>query len=582
MTIFPSDKFEASFKPSNLVDLLRWRASCQPEKKAYTFLPDGEKEEVHLTYGELHRQARSIAALLQSRIRCGERVLLCYPSGLDYIAAFFGCLYANIVAVPTQPPRRNRPMPQLLAIVADTQATIALTTESILANIKPEFDNLPEPLTVEWLTSDKINEDLAEDWQSPVIENGTLAYLQYTSGSTARPKGVMVSHGNVLSNLAYMDHGFEHTSKSVAVTWLPQFHDMGLVYGIMQPLYNGFPCVIMPSMAFVQKPIRWLRTISRFKATHSGGPNFAYDLCVRKTSAEQRSTLDLSRWVVAFNGAEPIRKETLKRFADAFESCGFRRRAFYPAYGLAETTLKVSGGRKKDDAVYCTVDSEMLKQNRVMKAPEVQQGSQTLVGSGRGFLDTQIVIVHPDSLTKCKSDEVGEIWVSGPGVAQGYWHLQEETENTFKAQLDGGDGPFLRTGDLGFLENGELFITGRLKDLIIVRGHNYYPHDIERTVEQSHVILKPGGSAAFSVELDNEERLVILAEVERSGVRNLEINPVILAIRQAVAEEHELQLYSVVLIKPGRLPKTSSGKVQRYIARAQFLEENQHQIGEWQ
>ena len=417
---------------------------------------------------------------------------------------------------------------------------------------------------------------------APNISSDTLAFLQYTSGSTGTPKGVMVSHGNLLQNSADLDKGWVHTKDSVIVTWLPTFHDMGLIYGVIQPLYKGLPCYMLSPVSFLQQPIRWLQAISRYRGTHTGAPNFAYDLCVHKITPEQRATLDLSSWQMALNGAEPVRADVLKRFAETFKPCGFEPTAFCPGYGLAEATLKVAAVRRTDAPVLYIVQAGALEQNRILEATEDQQNMRTLVGCGRSEIDTKIVIVHPESLTQCSPEEVGEIWVSGSTVAQGYWMRPEETERTFRAYLaDTGDGPFLRTGDLGFWKNGELFVTGRLKDVVIIRGRNYYPQDIELTVEQSHPALKAGASAAFSVEVEGEEQLVVAQEVERSYLRKLDANEVVGAIRQAVWEQHELSVYAVVLLKPASIPKTSSGKIQRHACKAGFLDGSLEGIGTW-
>jgi amino acid adenylation domain-containing protein len=563
-----------SLECSNLVDLLRYRAIHQPSKLAFTFLQDGEIEASRLTYQELDRLARSLAAQLQSiGIANGERALLLYPPGLEFIAAFFGCLYAGVVAVPAYPPQFNRPMPRLQAIVVDAQAKVVLTTTQILSSGSRRFTHAAGLETMHWLTTDSIADRLEDSWQETAVTSDTLAFLQYTSGSTAAPKGVMVSHENILHNQRLIQRAFEHTEQSVVVGWLPLFHDMGLIGNMLQPLYLGIPCILMSPVAFLQRPLRWLEAISRYKATTSGGPNFAYDLCVSKITPEQRATLDLSSWEVAFNGAEPIRAETLERFATAFTQCGFRREAFYPCYGMAETTLIVSGGFKAAQPVLQSFQIAALEQNRVVPAGQEDVGVQMLVGCGQPLQDLQIVTAQPDTLSRCSSNEVGEIWVAGSSVAQGYWNQTEQTDHTFRAYLkDSGEGPFLRTGDLGFLKDGELFVTGRLKDLIIIRGRNHYPQDIEWTVEQSHPALQPTCGAAFSIDIAGVERLVVVQEVKRSYFRNLNVDEVIGAIRQAVVENHELQVYGVLLLKTGSIPKTSSGKIQRHACRVSFLD----------
>jgi len=565
-----------------LVDILHSRALDQPDKKAFTFLLDGETEEISLTYLELDLHARAIATRLQDLGASGERALLIYPPGLEFIAAFFGCLYAGVVAVPAYPPRRNQSLSRLQSIVEDAGATIALTTKTVLSNVERQFTQSPNLQALHWVATDNIASDLAQAWLQPAISSDTLAFLQYTSGSTGTPKGVMVTHANLLHNELMIQQAMQHTEKTIFAGWLPLFHDMGLIGNVLQPLYLGTPCILMSPVAFLQRPLRWLQAISRYKATTSGGPNFAYELCVSKITNEQRETLDLSSWEVAFNGAEPVRVETLERFATAFEPCGFRREAFYPCYGMAETTLLVSGGLKAALPVIKTVQGEALEEHRVVSASGENEEVRTLVGCGQTLLEQQIVIAHPDTLTPCPPNEVGEIWVWGNSVAQGYWNRPEETQATFRAYLAGtGEGPFLRTGDLGFLQDGELFVTGRLKDLIIIRGRNHYPQDIELTVEQSHPVLQQGCTAAFSVEVNGQERLVVACEVERTSRRNLDVDAIGKSISQAVIEQHELEVYAILLLKTGSIPKTSSGKIQRRACRAGFLAGNLDVVGDW-
>lgn len=570
---------KSSYEPSTLVELLRWRASARGADKAYTFLLDGESEELHLTYGELDRQARAIASVLQTYGSPADRILLLYPPGLEFIAAFFGCLYAGRIGVPAYPPQANRPNPRLQAIIADTQAKLALTTGEIVSSLERRLVHAPDLDGVQWLATDGIAAELADNWQQPIITPGTLAFLQYTSGSTAAPKGAMVTHGNILHNQALIQQAFEHTEQSSVVGWLPFFHDMGLIGNILQPLYVGIPCTLMPPVAFLQRPWRWLQAISKYRATTSGGPNFAYDLCARKVTEEQKQELDLSCWNLAFNGAEPVRAETMERFAAAFASCGFKLEAFYPCYGMAETTLIVSGGVKAAHPVIKTVDAEHLGQNIIIPAAKGADGSWQIVGCGKVLGDLQVAIANPDTLHRCHNGEVGEIWVKGTSVAQGYWQQVEATAKTFAAYLATGEGPFLRTGDLGFLDGDELFITGRLKDLMIVRGRNYYPTDIELTVEKSHPGLLSAAGAAFVVEKEEGERVVVVQEVERQSLRKLDVAGAIGDIRQAVLQHHQLLVNNVVLVKPGSIPKTSSGKIQRFACKAAFLRGDLNSVG---
>lgn len=561
---------------SSWIQLLQWRASVQSERIAFTFLTDGEHEELTLTYGDLSRQACIIAARLQMAQAEGERVLLLFPPGLDYVAAFLGCLYAGAVAVPIYPPdptRLERSISRFRAVVADAQPAVVLTTSLVMAMTPLLFAQAEELATIQWVSTDTLEGGLATAWREPTVDRSTLAFLQYTSGSTATPKGVMVSHGNLLHNSNHIHHYFGHSPESVGVIWLPPYHDMGLIGGILQPLYGGFHVVLLSPLDFLRKPLRWLQAVSTYKATTSGGPNFAYELCLRKITPDQRQKLDLSSWEVAFNGAEPIRKDTLDRFADTFSAHGFRREAIYPCYGLAEATLIVSGGEKLTPFHANRFGNSALGHNRAIPSSS-ESKNITLVSCGQTARDQNIVIVDPESRQPCADEHVGEIWVAGPSVTQGYWHQPEATKQVFCAHLAGTmEGPFLRTGDLGFLQEGKLFVTGRLKDMIIIRGRNYYPQDIELTVERCHPSLRVGCNAVFSVDVDGEEQLVVVQEVQRNyedfGV--FQINE---AIRLAIAEEHELQTYAIALIKPSTISKTSSGKVQRYDCRARFLEDS--------
>lgn len=580
-----------------LVELLRYRAESQPEQIGYTFLVDGESEKNSLSYGELDFLARAIAAHLQSLAAPGERALLLYPAGLEYIIVFFACLYAGIVAVPAYPPRPNRSLSRLQAIIASSQATLALTNESILSNLKRRTADAPELETLKWLATDSISENIASQWCEPFQDGNSVAFLQYTSGSTAVPKGVTIAHSNLLHNLKSIHRCFQHSTNSRGVIWLPPYHDMGLIGGVLQPLYGGFPVILMSPLAFLQNPLRWLQGISRYRGTTSGGPNFAYDFCVRKITPEKLSALDLSSWEVAFNGAEPINSETMERFATKFEACGFRRSAFYPCYGMAEATLIVSGGLKTAEPVLKTFRENALSQNKAIVA-DANDDARTLTSCGQSLPDQSIAIVNPETRQLLPDGEVGEIWVKGPSVARGYWQNPEETERTFRAYLADNcqnasagkgisTGPFMRSGDLGFLSDGELFVTGRLKDLIVINGSNHYPQDIERTVEECHHLVGPSSTAAFSVDVSGEERLVVVAEIERryrtqiktmpkvQGPSNaspsLVVEEVIQSIRRSVSQNHDLQIYAALLLKPGSIPKTSSGKIQRLACRAGFL-----------
>jgi acyl-CoA synthetase (AMP-forming)/AMP-acid ligase II/thioesterase domain-containing protein/acyl carrier protein len=593
-----------------LVNLLRSRASHYPNKVAYTFLKDGEHESDTLTYRQLDEKARAIAAYLQAQLSPGDRVLLVYPQGLEAIAALFGCLYAGMIAIPAPAPetsRLKRTLPRLEAIAADAGASLILTSASLLTKrdgnltfqarsfvgrIKGRSSLLlhyyltaaetiqktSQLATLPWTAAETIPSHLAAHWQPPDISGSTLAYLQYTSGSTSTPKGVMLEHANLMGHLAALQQACGYDYNSVTVTWMPYFHDYGLVEGILEPLFNGTPCYLMSPTAFIKQPLRWLKAISKYGATHSQAPNFAYAYCLRRITTAERDTLDFSQWQAAGNAAEPINPEVMEQFCQMFESCGFARHAFAPAYGLAEATLLVTTSRKADTPIFCTIDVEALAQNRIVETAT----GQRLAGSGQLLGETQVVIVHPESPTRCAPDEIGEIWVSSVGVARGYWQRSDATQETFCAALEGtGEGAFLRTGDLGFIKEGELFVTGRLKDLIIIRGENYYPQDLERVVEKSHPTLRPGCGAAFAIAGTDTEQIVVLQEVESNSSENLNFDEIISEIRNAVAAAYELSAHAVVLLKRDSIPKTSSGKIQRQACRNTFLDGSLNSLAIW-
>ena len=576
----PLDYLPGSFfGPSNLLDLVRHRALHQPDDIAFTYLVDGENEEINLTNRELDRQARAIAAWLESHDLVGERALLLYPAGLEFITAFFGCLYAGVTAVPVYPPRRNRSLERIQAIADDARARVALTTDVVLRRVEPLIDETPHLKELTWLATCHVPEGMDERWQRPDVHGDTMAFLQYTSGSTGTPKGVMLNHSNLLHNSALIAYAFEHTRSGTGVFWLPSYHDMGLIGGILQPLYVGRPNVLMSPMSFLQKPFRWLSAISRFRGTTSGGPNFAYELCARKITPEQCAELDLSCWKVAFNGAEPVRSDTLERFAEKFAPCGFRREAFYPCFGMAEATLIVSGGSVQAPPTIRSFVSADLADGRAVAAGDSQH-AQPLVGCGTSLPDEKVVVADPDTLQQCGDGRVGEIWVQGPSVAQGYWGKPDATHETFHAYLaDSGEGPFLRTGDLGFVLDGELYVTGRIKDLIIYHGVNIYPQDIERTVQECNPRLRPDGGAAFTVEVEGREQLVVVQELHHR--KQGDLDGVFQSIRRAISAEHELNVDAILLLKAGSVPKTSSGKIQRHACRKGYLEGSLDVIGSW-
>ncbi len=585
--MIPNPTSESSFAPT-IVDLLRQRAAYRPHDRAFTFLVDGENEELHITYAELDRKARAVGGWLMDRGMTGKRVLLLYPSGLDFIAAFMGCLYGGAIAVPAYPPRKNRSVERIEAIASDADASVALTTRDVLDRFDGLRATAPSLEHLIWKVDTELEPHWADRWERPEIDGDTLAFLQYTSGSTGTPKGVMLSHENLLHNSLRIMQAFEITRSQSGVFWLPSFHDMGLIGGILVPLYGGKFNVLMSPVAFLQRPLRWLQAISKYRATISGGPNFAYELCVRKTTPEQRAQLDLSSWSLAFNGAEPVRGETIDAFCEAFAVSGFRREAFYPCYGLAESTLMVTGGMKFEPPVIRAFEAAAIDTGTA--TPLVDRsaaGGRQLVGSGRELDGQDVLIVDPHSCEPLPPGRVGEIWVSGPSVAQGYWNRPDDSRETFGAMLAQpaeppgsrsvtkwrpNAGPYLRTGDLGFFDDGELFVTGRLKDLIIVRGRNHYPQDIEHAVEAASDLVRAGSVAAFAVDIDGRERVVVVAELERGRREPEAVTAAFEAIRGQLAREHEVAVEGIVLIRPNSIPKTSSGKIQRHACRRQFLD----------
>src|SRR5574341_203226 len=555
-----------------LVDAARVWAHQQPESRAFTFLDDGA-EAGFLSYAGLDQQAREIAALLLDRAKPGDRALLIYPQGLDFIAGFFGCLYAGVIAVPVYPPKPSgEDMPRLLAILDSSAPALTLSVSSMLSIAEQAGSLFPQLASLPWIATDSLSGEGRTAWREPDLVDDTLAFLQYTSGSTSHPKGVMVTHGNLMANMRMIEHNLGHTHETSYVNWLPLYHDMGLIGNVLHVVYLGTHCAFMSPLSFLKKPYHWLDAVSRYRANTSGGPNFGYDLCVRKITDEQKATLDLSSWTHAFNGAEPVRAAPLERFMEAFASCGFRPNAVYPCYGLAEGTLYITGALTDSPRpALKTVRESELGRNKVLPAQRGSADSVTLVGCGRASLDEQIIIVNPETRTACEEGEAGEIWLAGPMVAKGYWGLADETEDAFCAYLaDTGAGPYLRTGDLGFLdEDGELFITGRIKDLIIVAGRNHYPQDIEQTVEHSSPAVRAGNCIAFSVDANGEEQLVVVFQIERQ-YRDGEVEALVKTVRRAITERHSIGPHDIVVVRQP-MPKTTSGKLQRWACRADYL-----------
>ncbi|OLU26329.1 non-ribosomal peptide synthetase [Pseudomonas sp. PA15(2017)] len=550
-----TDTFE---RPTSIAQALMRAAASRPGHLALRFL--GQEGEQTLSYGQLDRQVRTIAAALEQRCVAGERAVLLFPSGPDYVAAFFACLYAGVIAVPAYPPESSQAhhLRRLLSILDDAEPALILTTAALVDTLHGQLadsaDLVPEVLAVDALAADG-----GDAWQPPQVQAQAIAFLQYTSGSTAMPKGVQVSHANLEANEWLIRQGYGIDEQDVIVSWLPLYHDMGLIGGLLQGIYSGVPVVLMSPQYFLERPVRWLEAISRYRGTVSGGPDFAYRLCVERITESKLAGLDLGHWRVAFSGSEPIRQDSLAAFAERFVACGFRPQAYLASYGLAEATLFVSGGRPGQGIAAWSVDGAALAANRA----EAGEGA-TLISCGWEQPEHPLRIVDPQSGAGLPDGQVGEIWSSGPSVAQGYWRNPQASAATF-VERDGHT--WLRTGDLGVRHQGELFVTGRLKDLLILRGQNLYPQDIERTVEERVVEVRRGRVAAFAMDQDGQETLGVAAEISRRTARQVPTGELIERIRQAVAEAHQEAPALVLLLEPGSLPRTSSGKLQRSACR---------------
>ena len=562
-----------------LVDLLDYRAAQQPEHVVFRFINSDGREDGSLTFAQLQRRARTIAAHLAEHVVPGDRVVLLVPPGLDYVAAFFGCLCAGAVAVPAYPPNPRRADPRVARIVADCGARLALATDALMARLDGWLALTPEVAGLTWLDAARLSEGDAGAWRAPSVTGVSLAMLQYTSGSTGDPRGVMLAHSNLLHNSATIHRVSAHRPGDNGVFWLPPFHDMGLIGGILQPVYAGLSAALMAPATFLQRPFRWLEAMSRYRATTSGAPNFAYDLCVERITDDERASLDLSAWRTSFNGAEPIRADTIERFSESFAPSALRRDVILPCYGLAEGTLIVSGGPAERPPLLVHADRRALESGE-LREPVSGAPAAVLVASGCPVPDETVAIVDPDRRVRCSEGDVGEIWVAGASVAAGYWNRPEETIATFQARLSGSSEAFLRTGDLGVLVGGQLVVTGRLKDLVILDGRNYYAHDIEVAGERSHPNLRAGYSAAFSVPGEPRERLVLVAEVTRHH-KSEEDSALFQAIRTELAGRVGIVPDEIVLIRQNTIPRTSSGKIQRRACRVAYLGGSLDVVGRW-
>lgn len=596
----------STVKCQTLVDILRYRASSTPNKVIYTFLSDGEGNPQTMTYAELDQLAKAIAATLQNKqITPGDRAILICPPGLEIIAAFFGCLYAGVIAVPTYPPENIKYLEKLSAIIDDTKPKVILSETEFIKqfkklNIFKTVNKIPllgsflkrlaenainisnwDIMDLPWIVTDSIPQDIADFWQDPLVKPEQIAFLQYTSGSTAKPKGVVLLHKTLLNNFAIQYQGFGFNANDILASWLPPYHDMGLIGSILQPLFCNIPCYLIAPYHFLQKPLRWLQLISHYKATVSGGPDFAYEYCAKKISNEQKAGLDLSHWQVAFNGAEPIRAKTMERFYLAFKECGLNKKSLYPCYGLAETALYVSSGMRNQEYKVNFFNRKELRKHKIVSVKEQDNNTLALVSNGIAW--QEIVIVNPETNKICDKNEIGEIWIHSSSVAQGYWNKEKESQETFHAHLaqDESKKNYLRTGDVGFIYEGELYISGRLKDMIIIHGVNYFPQDIEHTVSDCHPLVRKGNCAAFTT--DENENLIIVCEVKPVSTKEKEIySSLCNVIFNAVMLHHEISTHAIILVQPKSLQKTTSGKIRRRHVKEQMERNKLKVVYRWE
>lgn len=553
-----------------ILHLLRERATETPDVTAIIHEPNqGPVSE--LTCLELWRRTGAVAAQIGAVGAPGDRVVLLFPSGPDFVIAFLGCLLARRVAVPAAVQRNERALERTIAIVRDAEARLIVTVDAVL----PKLETVVQDVRfADGTTPSVIAIDDAVS--NPTFDRiectpDDIAFLQYTSGSTSHPKGVMVAHENLSNNLQHIYREFGFNRPNCLVSWLPAHHDMGLIGGILAPLYGSCPTVLMSPGEFIQRPVKWLELITKYGATISGGPNFAYDACVARISDDDLENLDLTSWRVAFNGAEPLRAETIDRFAAKFAPCGYDANAVFPCYGLAESTILVTCKGETHQYARAMLDRDALKKGRAVESP-ASQSRRGLSGCGGPNPDHHLAIVNPETKQRSAENEIGEVWVSGPSVCRGYWKRDEETEATFFARLEDVPGiPFLRTGDLGLLWDSQLYITGRLKNIVIIRGLSYTCEDVEDLAQASHRAVMAAPCAAFGVEGSSGEELIVAQEINRGSIEGLDLGEVVGAIQESIVLHYGIRASDVVLVQPGTLPRTTSGKVQQHKARDLYV-----------
>lgn len=564
-------------KTNSFIEVLEQVATTTPNKNAFTYLRNGEVIET-ITYEELVNEAKRLAGFMQHHGYEGKRAIIMYPSSISYIKIFIACMFANVTAIPANPPTLSNNMDRIRNIMNHSSADLLFTTASLRSRLNRLINNTSKD-SFTWLCLDEIKLPNVNTWSVPNLNEKSVSFLQYTSGSTSAPKGVMVTHKNILYNEEMIKNAFGTTKDSIILGWLPLYHDMGLIGNVLHPLYLGGTGILMDPMDFLQKPSRWLKAISDFKADVSGGPNFAYELCRKKITDSELNQLNLESWEVAFNGAEPVRSETLKRFYQRFSHSGFKYNSLYPCYGMAEATLLISGGKRLEKPKIKNFDSEGLKLNKAKEVKNHTINTTSLVSCGTTSLKQIIQIVDPDTQKICPNNKIGEIWVKGENVANGYLH--NENSEDFSGVLEGEDGFYLQTGDLGFIQESNVFVTGRKKDLIVIRGKNFYPQDIEKLVEETKSCIRTGCSAAFCITHENEEKLVIVAEIDRKfrprkGQHKRDFNQkdIFSLIRKNIMQEFGVQPFAIHLIKTGSIPKTSSGKIRRNACKQSYETNN--------
>ncbi|MEO6419798.1 MAG: fatty acyl-AMP ligase [Polyangiaceae bacterium] len=567
---------------ANLVERIQARSVDLGSAPVLTSIVDAESEARVMSFAELDRRARAVAAMLQTTCSVGDRAVLLFPHGLDYVATLVGCFYAGVVAVPAYPPNAAKlasTAARVAGILADADAAIILTDAPTLAFARAALDSPPAG----WLVTDRLAEGIESEWKAPLLRGDSLAMIQYTSGSTSSPKGVMLSHANLVENLAMIHRTYAIDASTRVLSWLPLYHDMGLIGCVLGPAVWGVPAILIPPLRTLARPIRWLQAISRFRANTCAAPNFGYDLAVRRISDAECTGLDLSCWSLALNAAEPVRADTIDAFTRKFAPYGFDRRAFRPTYGLAEATVFVSASAARVEPTVVRVQAAPLAEGIVVPASPDDAAARTFVGVGHGAANEEIAIVDPTTRIAMDHRRVGEIWVKGPHVARGYWARAEESADAFTARFAGEEGgPFLRTGDLGFIDEGELFVVGRIRDLLVIHGKNHAAEDIEDTVRRTSPAVRIGAVAAFSVESSTGESAVVIAEVEAlryasppraaDEARAIDVEAAARELRRAVFEESGVMLHAVVFVRPGSMARTSSGKVQRHACKRAYAE----------